>query len=107
MRENADGHLLQLDIAKCFNNINTADAIRMLRHFGLHPSVCQLLSTHYEATRVRNKLSPTWASEHFAFERGCAQGCPISVTLANLVLSLIPDLSDPDITCVMFMDDTS
>eukprot|EP00971_Amphidinium_carterae_P093214 1844715-Amphidinium_carterae.9 len=83
------------------------DGIRMMSHFGLDPRVCALLKTHYSQPKVRNKLAPKWASEHYTFECGIAQGCPISVTLANRILSLIPDLSEEGVNCTMFLDDTS
>eukprot|EP00971_Amphidinium_carterae_P008859 174759-Amphidinium_carterae.1 len=107
MASNTPGFVLQLDIKKCFNNINVHDGIEMLRHFGLDADTCQLLTSHYNACMVRNKLSPRWASRPYRCVRGTPQGCPLSTTLANLVLSLIPMPGVDDVAHSLYLDDTS
>eukprot|EP00971_Amphidinium_carterae_P342829 6482263-Amphidinium_carterae.1 len=70
----------------------------------------RLLRNHYAECSVRNKLAPTWASQSYRTLRGCAQGCPISVTVANLILSLVPsvdEVDNADVQTVMFLDDLS
>eukprot|EP00971_Amphidinium_carterae_P125126 2479165-Amphidinium_carterae.1 len=101
------GHLLQLDIAKCFNNLNPADAIMILKHHGLDDGVACMLFQHYTTSKTRNKMAPTWGGVEYQCERGCPQGCPVSVTLANVLLALVPVESDKQVHCSMFLDDTS
>eukprot|EP00971_Amphidinium_carterae_P088854 1758399-Amphidinium_carterae.1 len=105
-----DGHLLQLDVAKCFNNLGTWHGLTIMEHYGLDPMTVRLLRNHYSECSVRNKLAPTWASQSYQTLRGCAQGCPISVTVANLILSLVPcteETGGDDVQTVMFLDDLS
>eukprot|EP00971_Amphidinium_carterae_P353015 6492797-Amphidinium_carterae.1 len=104
------GHLLQLDVAKCFNNLGTWDGLTIMEHYGLDSTTVRLLRNHYASCTMRNKLAPTWASQSYSTLRGCAQGCPISVTVANLILSLVPSVDESaskDVQTVMFLDDLS
>eukprot|EP00971_Amphidinium_carterae_P289317 5744258-Amphidinium_carterae.1 len=106
-RAGGEAHLLQLDIAKCFNNLNPADAIAILRHHGLDSRIAGMLFHHYTMAATRNKMAPDWGGVSYQCERGCPQGCPISVTLANVLLALVPMAPDKSVACSMFLDDTS
>eukprot|EP00971_Amphidinium_carterae_P069911 1383215-Amphidinium_carterae.1 len=54
------GHLVQLDLAKCFNCLSAADGVYALQRLGCPSGVCSLLAEHYRCSRTRNKLTPMW-----------------------------------------------
>eukprot|EP00971_Amphidinium_carterae_P332426 6466583-Amphidinium_carterae.1 len=99
------GFALQIDLIKCFNNLSATDGVLLLSRLGCPAHVCQLLHLHYKAMATRNKLSAVWAGAEYRTIRGCAQGCPLSTLLANVILRLLVPTSTSDVECCMYLDD--
>eukprot|EP00971_Amphidinium_carterae_P050640 996981-Amphidinium_carterae.1 len=100
------GHMVQLDVTKCFNGLSTSDALYVLGRMGCPPSLCQLLERHCSSLCTRNKLSTVWGGRHYSTVRGCPQGCPLSTLMANALLRLVPPQDQvPGVTCSMYLDD--
>eukprot|EP00971_Amphidinium_carterae_P145415 2881550-Amphidinium_carterae.1 len=105
-RDKCAGYLVQLDLAKCFNCLATADGIYALQRMGCPSHVCALLAAHYQHSKTRNKLTPVWGGRAYSTVRGCPQGCPLSTLLANALLKILPPEERPEIACSMYLDDT-
>eukprot|EP00971_Amphidinium_carterae_P349994 6491332-Amphidinium_carterae.1 len=103
-------HILQLDVEKCFNNLSVPCGLSILQRIGVGEDVVGLLRKHLSETEMRNRFVAGQLGKAWKPPRGLPQGDPMSVALANLILSLIVrkvGLGSPKgkVDAVMYLDD--
>eukprot|EP00971_Amphidinium_carterae_P301987 5999702-Amphidinium_carterae.1 len=109
-RHGRELHILQLDVEKCFNNLSVPCGLSILQRIGVGEDVVGLLRKHLSETEMRNRFVAGQLGKGWKPPRGLPQGDPMSVALANLILSLIVrkvGLGGPKgkVDAVMYLDD--
>ena len=88
--ETGEVHGLQIDIQKCFNNLDHDIALYILQKMGLPPSLAQLWQAQYQRHSTRHRYPGATLGTEYSPPRGIAQGDPLAVLMANAQLSLLP-----------------
>ena len=83
-------HGLQVDIQKCFNNLDVDIALYTLQKMGLPPGLAQLWNAHYMRHTTGHRYPGSVLGTPYTPARGIAQGDPLAVLMANAQLSIIP-----------------
>ena len=88
--ETGEVHGLQIDIQKCFNNLDHDIALYVLQKMGLPPQLAQLWQAQYQRHSTRHRYPGSTLGKEYSPPRGIAQGDPLAVLMANAQLSLLP-----------------
>ena len=83
-------HGLQVDIQKCFNNLDVDIAVYTLQKMGLPPDLAQLWNAHYMRHTTRHRYPGSVLGSPYSPARGIAQGDPLAVLTASAQLCIIP-----------------
>ncbi|KAJ9441889.1 hypothetical protein DIPPA_12255 [Diplonema papillatum] len=78
---------LALDFKKCFDSVPIDIAFRLAEELGFHPTVLQTLRAAYSGMQRHFRIG-TELGEGFVPTNGIMQGCPLSVVLINVLISV-------------------
>ncbi|KAJ9448175.1 RNA-directed DNA polymerase from mobile element jockey [Diplonema papillatum] len=78
---------LALDFKKCFDTVPIDIAFRLAEELGFDPTVLRTLRAAYSGMQRHFRMGPV-VGEGFVPTNGIMQGCPLSVVLINVLISV-------------------